>query len=267
MKFFCTVALSALLATFAMAAPAEEVEARAAGPTLYMAGDSTMATARGASKIQGWGAYLAYSMKGIKVVNKALGGRSARSYTVELRFKALIDLVIPGDFVIISFGHNDGGRIKDNNGRTDCPGSGNETCTLPDGKTVVQTYVTYLTDAATALVDKGATVIISSPTPRNICAAGTCTYTPPRWVEYSKKVVANTGSKASFIDHGLYVANEYKRLGKAQVDRLYPIDQLHPGPEGSELISKLFVKAVLCTNSVLAPFVKNATDTVPGACV
>ncbi|PBP21158.1 rhamnogalacturonan acetylesterase precursor [Diplocarpon rosae] len=266
MKSFCTVALSALLASFAMAAPAEEVEARAAGPTLYMAGDSTMATARGASKIQGWGAFLAYSMKDITVVNKALGGRSARSYTVEQRFKTLIDLVVPGDFVIISFGHNDGGRIRDDNGRTACPGADDETCTLADGKTVVQTYVTYLTDAAKALVKKGARVIVSSPTPRNICADGTCNYTPPRWVEYSKKVVANTGSQASFVDHGLFVANEYKRLGKAKVDSLYPTDELHPGPEGSELIAKLFVKAVLCTNNVLLPFVKNATNSVPGSC-
>ncbi|OWP04410.1 hypothetical protein B2J93_4415 [Marssonina coronariae] len=269
MKSFCYVLLSALAATVAIAAPADVIEGREtiAAPTLYLAGDSTMAKARDGSPTTGWGPFLPYSMKDISVVNLAIGGRSARSYTEEGRFKTLIEKLLPGDYVVMSFGHNDGGGLsKTDNGRSACAGSGSETCTTPEGK-IVQTYVTYLTNAAKEMVAKGATVIVSSPTPKNICNSGTCSYTPPRWVEYSQKVVANTGPKASFVDHGLYVANEYLKLGKAKVDTFYPVDYTHPNADGSTLIAGLFVKAVLCSNNVLAPFIKNATDTVPGACV
>ena len=41
-----------------------------------------------------------YSMS-LSVVNKAIGGRSARSYTVEGRFDEIVGLVKAGDVVII----------------------------------------------------------------------------------------------------------------------------------------------------------------------
>lgn len=74
----------------------------------------------------GWGQYLHYSLK-IPVVNKAFAGRSARSFTREGRFDEIGNLLKKGDFVIVEFGHNDGASNPDN-GRSDCPGSGAETC-------------------------------------------------------------------------------------------------------------------------------------------
>lgn len=68
----------------------------------------------------GWGAYLPNYISPT-VVNNAVGGRSARSYTREGRFTALAALVTAGDYVIIEFGHNDGGSLSTDNGRTDCP--------------------------------------------------------------------------------------------------------------------------------------------------
>ena len=64
----------------------------------------------------------------IPVVNQAIGGRSARSFTREKRFDAIANALKPGDFVVIEFGHNDGGSLANDNGRSDCPGSGSETC-------------------------------------------------------------------------------------------------------------------------------------------
>jgi len=65
----------------------------------------------------------------IPIQNYATAGRSARSYTREGRFGALSNLVKQGDFVLIELGHNDGGSLtpKDD-GRTDCPGTGDQTC-------------------------------------------------------------------------------------------------------------------------------------------
>lgn len=42
------------------------------------------------------------------MVNSAIAGRSARSYTDEGRFTTLINTVKSGDYVVIEFGHNDG---------------------------------------------------------------------------------------------------------------------------------------------------------------
>lgn len=114
--------------------------------TVYLAGDSTMAKGGGGSGVSngnfvmllfmlfgcsheftGWGEYLGASLS-IPVVNNAIGGRSARSFTREARFSAIASKLQAGDFVIVEFGHNDGGSLATDNGRTDCPGSGSEVC-------------------------------------------------------------------------------------------------------------------------------------------
>lgn len=98
-------------------------------PTIYLCGDSTMADS-GSSVITGWGVFLQYSFPSDAAVvnNQAKGGRSARSYEREGRFKAVIDLLQPDDWVVMEFGHNDGGSLSTDNGRTDCFGEGDETC-------------------------------------------------------------------------------------------------------------------------------------------
>jgi lysophospholipase L1-like esterase len=45
-------------------------------------------------------------------VNDAIAGRSARSYTREGRFNNIAGVLKAGDWVIIEFGHNDGGAPK-----------------------------------------------------------------------------------------------------------------------------------------------------------
>lgn len=71
---------------------------------------------------QGWGSALPEFMK-IQIVNLAIPGRSARSYTNENRFKTLATKVKKGDYVVIQFGHNDVGtpNSKIDNGRAACP--------------------------------------------------------------------------------------------------------------------------------------------------
>lgn len=90
-------------------------------PTLYLAGDSTMAaTGANDGATAGWGKYIPNYLT-IAVVNNAIGGRSARSFTREGRFTAMAANVKSGDYVVIEFGHNDGGSLSPtDNGRTDC---------------------------------------------------------------------------------------------------------------------------------------------------
>jgi rhamnogalacturonan acetylesterase len=139
---FSNAILSPALATLAFAAPSEELVKRA--PTLYLAGDSTMALGGGGTSTQGkilsppilssssltllgWGVYLPFSLTGLTIVNDAIAGRSARSFTNEGRFTTIINSVVAGDFVIIEFGHNDGGSLSPtDNGRSDCLGAGSQ---------------------------------------------------------------------------------------------------------------------------------------------
>lgn len=109
----------------------------AVSQTVYLAGDSTMAKGGGGAgtdgevfllysvdsshRFIGWGQYLGQYLT-IPVVNMAIAGRSARSYTDEGRFTTLINTAKQGDFVIIEFGHNDGTATVDN-GREDAVGN------------------------------------------------------------------------------------------------------------------------------------------------
>ncbi|KAF2747351.1 carbohydrate esterase family 12 protein [Sporormia fimetaria CBS 119925] len=237
-------------------------------PTVYLAGDSTMALYR--DNTQGWGVYLPYSLT-LPVVNRAIGGRSARSYTVEGRFQTLIDTVIPNDIVIIEFGHNDGGSLsQSDNGRTACPGAGSETCrsTYNGQQVTVLTYPAYLVNAGRALVAKGAKVIISSPTPNNPWEGGSFSYAPSRFTTYSQSAAQQIGQNAMFVDHGSYTAAIFKTLGKQKVDSFFPNDHTHTSPQGADVVNRAFVKAVLCGGGgFLNGFLKNETASVEGTCL
>ncbi|RMZ71766.1 rhamnogalacturonan acetylesterase [Pyrenophora seminiperda CCB06] len=251
-----------------VAAPGQLVSKRA--QTVYLAGDSTMAKAAGV--ITGWGVYVPYSLS-LPVINKAIGGRSSRSFTVEGRFTEIISLVQPNDIVIMEFGHNDGGSLSSgtDNGRTVCPGTGNETCTSTYNgtKVTVHTFPYYLTQAGKALIAKGAKVIVSSQTPNNPWESGSFQYTDGgRFVGYAKDVARALGSNAQYVDHGAYAASIWKIMGKAQTDRLFPQDHTHTSPEGAAVVAKAFVKAVQCGGGgFLKGFVRNATESIPGVCL
>ena len=88
--------------------------------TVYLAGDSTMTAKGNNDGTAGWGLYLNSSIT-LPVINDAIAGRSARSFTREGRFAAMAAVVKSGDYVVIEFGHNDGGSLTPtDNGRTDC---------------------------------------------------------------------------------------------------------------------------------------------------
>lgn len=177
MKFSASAAVVAMTA-LAGSATAKPVSSssdshqhqRRASPTIYTCGDSTMAKGGAANgETDGWGEYLG-NYTTATVVNKAIAGRSARSYWEEGRFSAVADLVVDGDIVIIEFGHNDGGSPESSdNGRSDCPGDGTETCTSDDDGSTVYTFVYYVVQAAKMMIEKGATVVLSTQTPNNPC--------------------------------------------------------------------------------------------------
>jgi lysophospholipase L1-like esterase len=78
--------------------------------TIYSIGDSTMA-----NKIKpeenperGWGQMLSsFFTQEIVIDNRAVNGRSTRSFINEKRWDSVYKVLKPGDYVFIQFGHND----------------------------------------------------------------------------------------------------------------------------------------------------------------
>ena len=93
--------------------------------TIYMIGDSTMAN-KDIKKGQerGWGMALqGFFTENVIVDNHALNGRSSRSFIIEGHWQKVYDLMKPGDYLVIQFGHNDEkGQIEKGNKRHTEPG-------------------------------------------------------------------------------------------------------------------------------------------------
>lgn len=168
--------------------------------------------------------------------------------------------------MIIEFGHNDGGSLSTtDNGRTDCSGTGDETCsTTYDGVAeTVLTFPKYLENATAKFRAKGANVLISSQTPNNPWETGTFTYSPSRFVDYAKTAASVAG--VPYVDHGAYVADIFESLGLDTVDSYFPLDHTHTSAEGAEVVAQAFFKAVVCGDVDLKSLLNTAD--FPGDCL
>src|SRR5688500_18921183 len=97
-------ALAAVAALLSLAAsPA------AAGPRIFIASDSTAANYAVDRYPQvGWGMMLECGLAAdVEMVNRAIGGRSTRTFIGEGHWDRLLADALPGDVVLIQFGHND----------------------------------------------------------------------------------------------------------------------------------------------------------------
>ncbi len=160
-----TTRLTAALLLLAAAAPAR----KPGQPTVWLIGDSTVHN--GGKPEVGWGDVIGtlFDPDKVRVVNRAVAGRSARSFQAEGKWDATLKEVEHGDYVIMQFGHNDGGTLVDpktpSRSRGDLPGLGEETkdVTHPDGHTeTIHTFGWYMRKFVTDTRDKGATPIICS---------------------------------------------------------------------------------------------------------
>ncbi|MFG2648174.1 rhamnogalacturonan acetylesterase [Streptomyces sp. NPDC048436] len=92
----------------AAAAGRDGGEARAA-TTLYIASDSTAQTYNaGYYPEAGWGQMLPrFFTQDVVVANRAIGGRSSRSFIEQGRLAAIHQVIQPDDYLFVQFGHND----------------------------------------------------------------------------------------------------------------------------------------------------------------
>ena len=225
------------------AAPASEKRT----PVLFIIGDSTVKN--GTKGLQGWGDPIAaaFDLTKITVVNRARGGRSSRTFLTEgLWDKTLLEIK-PGDFVLMQFGHNDGGSLTAS-ARASIKGNGEETQEVTDAKTgkeeIVHTYGWYLRKYAADAKAKGAAPIILSPVPRNIWKdAHTIVRASGDYGKWAAE--AAKAENIAFIDLNEIIAKHYEAFGQEKVTALYFLtEHTHTTPAGAELNAQSVVEGV-----------------------
>jgi lysophospholipase L1-like esterase len=98
-----------LLFLFAAIAGLAAVASEPTAPTLHLVGDSTMADKTDLAHPQrGWGqAFRERVLPPLRFENRAVSGRSTKTYRSEGRWDKVLAVLRPGDWVLIQFGHND----------------------------------------------------------------------------------------------------------------------------------------------------------------
>jgi lysophospholipase L1-like esterase len=219
-------------------------------PTLYIIGDSTVknGSGKGADGLWGWGDPIAayFDPAKIKVVNRALGGRSSRTYFTEgLWAKVLADMKA-GDFVLMQFGHNDGGPLTGGRGRASLKGNGEETQEVTDDKTgkkeTVHTYGWYLRKYVADAKAKGATAIVLSQIPRNMWKGDKVLRASNDYGKWAAEAAQDQG--VPFIDLNELIAARYETMGEEKVKTFFPGDHTHTNQAGARLNAMMVVEGI-----------------------
>jgi lysophospholipase L1-like esterase len=216
--------------------------------SIYLVGDSTVRNGRGdgANGQWGWGEPLVdfFDPAKINVVNRALGGRSSRTYITEGRWDELLLMLKPGDFVIFQMGHNDPGPLDDTSrARGTLPGIGDESKEIYNPIThkqeVVHTYGWYMRKYVADSLAKGAIPIVCSPVPRKIWKDGKVVRNADSYGGWARQVAAQ--ENVAFIDLNEIIAKRYDALGEAQVEPLFADPHTHTSRAGAELNAECVV--------------------------
>jgi len=82
--------------------------------TVYMIGDSTMSVKLPEKRPEtGWGMpFATFFDNTVTIINRAMNGRSTRTFISENRWQPIVDTLKSGDYVFIQFGHNDESKEK-----------------------------------------------------------------------------------------------------------------------------------------------------------
>jgi len=232
-------------------------------PTLFLVGDST---ARNQADL-GWGDHFAhfFDTSRINVANRAIAGRSYRSYLDEGHWDKTLAEIKPGDYVFLQMGHNDGGDLGGAKPRGDIKGIGDETQDVPQttgpyaGKTeTIHTYGWYARKYIADIRAKGATPILLSLTIRNIWkpdASGTQHIERDMGYDgYIQQLAAQ--EHVAFLDPASIEADRLEALGPEKTAALFPRDHTHTSPDGAELVASSVATAIRTAHSPLAAYLK-----------
>jgi lysophospholipase L1-like esterase len=237
-------------------------------PSLILVGDSTVRNGHGAGSdgLWGWGAPIAdlFDPTKINVVNRAIGGLSSHTYISQGHWDSTLELIKPGDIVLIQFGHNDGGLnlpgavpvpdqglqpgptpppppgapVRGPNGRGSLPGIGEETIDVPNARAgtaeTVHTFGWYMRKYVDDTRAKGATPILCSLVPRKIWLPdGHIHRSATTYGGWTQQVAA--AEHVGFVDLNEIIARRYDALGQPAVEPLFGDPHTHTTLAGAQL--------------------------------
>ena len=211
---------------------------------VFLAGDSTCAPKTADKRpMYGWGEKLAGFLDDYKVDNRAVGGKSTKTYISGGQWGKLLKSVVKGDVVLIQFGHNDQNQ------------------TAEDGRgTTPDEFYTNLCKFVTETRNKDAVPVILTPICRCLFSEGSARHTHGEYLTYAKK--AATDSKAVLLDIEQLTWEWLDNLGEEDAKLRYMVssddtDTTHLNELGANEVAQIIAKALKdCGDPVLSKLAK-----------
>ena len=231
-------------------------------PHLFIVGDSTVHnTTKGYA---GWAGFFIQRIDPTRMValDCAVGGTSSRSFLRDGSWEPVKSRLQPGDFVLIQFGHNDDGGVKDGNDMASLDGIGEATKEVmgPRGNETVRTYGAYLSVFITDTLARKATPIVCSPVPQNRWRDGKVERVKDTYVRWGRKTAEVHG--VPFVDLNGIAAWHYESVGREKVFSYFkPVDAVHTTPAGAKAHAACVVAGLRqLPDQPFAPFLKPSRD-------
>ncbi|WP_226895637.1 rhamnogalacturonan acetylesterase [Luteolibacter marinus] len=215
----------------------EAKEQPSALPSVWIAGDSTV---KNRGEMRGWGQDLGDYLdpRKVQVVNRAIGGRSSRTFLTDGRWDEILGDIKRGDLVLIQFGHNDVGPLDERGKfRGSVKGIGDEieSVAKPDGSVeTVHSYGWYLKHFARTAKSKGAVVVLCSPVPhKKFDRQGRPLRDWDTWRGWVEACARAEG--VSFIDLAEIIGRKYDDMETAEIEALFADKGTHTNAAGARL--------------------------------
>ncbi len=256
------------LALLTLGATARQLRAEDSLPTLYIVGDST---ANSDAPLRGWGSEVGafFDPSRIRVVNRAIGGRSTRTFMTDGRWDRILAELKSGDFVLVQFGHNDSGDYKDPKakGRPSIRSEGDETAeAFKSDLTTIETIHTfgwYMRKYSREAKARGATPILLSMVPHKDWQEGRIVRNErDTFVKWTENAARATG--ALFVDTNRIIAEGFECLGPEKVEPLFGDARTHSSPEGARYNAAAVIAGLKALSPCpLAAYFDESADDLP----
>ncbi len=227
---------------------------RGNNPVLFLIGNSTMRTGtlgNGNNGQWGWGYYAHeyFDPTKITVENQALGGMSSRTFYNKL-WEPVRQAIRPGDWVIISIGHNDNGPYDSGRARASIPGVGNDTLNVTIKETgekeTVYTYGGYMRKYINDVRAQGGNPILMSLTPRNAYDDKGKIVRKPH-TQWLIQVAAEEG--VPFVDLNEISGQKLDTYGKWKTDYHFFLDKIHTSRFGAMMNARSAAEGLMASHN------------------
>ncbi len=227
---------------------------RGNNPVLFLIGNSTMRTGtlgNGNNGQWGWGYYAHeyFDPMKITVENQALGGMSSRTFYNKL-WDPIRQAIRPGDWVIISIGHNDNGPYDEGRARASIPGVGDDTLNVTIKETgekeTVYTYGGYMRKYINDVRAQGGYPILMSLTPRNAYDEND-KIVRKQHTQWQMQVAAEEG--VPFIDLNEISGQKLDSYGKWKTDYHFFLDKIHTSRFGAMMNARSAAEGLMASHN------------------